>query len=324
MALCVNSRAIICPIFICNFSIARKDQFMRLFLEASLLACFGMILSGTAPAQEIPQRKKLIEWGSEPTTSYLRVNIDKAEQMPFDGVVFPLRMLNGTEVTWKMWGGLRYEYSILAHMVRDLTQTPFKSIADRFIRVNVTPGNVDWFDDRAWGIVLHNFSVAAKVAKAGKCKGFVFDLEQYEGKLFDLATAVALHGATQREALPEEYHAKVRQRGRELIAAISSEFPTILILFPWAYQGVSENNLLSLDFLNGIFEAAPPQVRLVDAGEGAYKYKYSEEFQEAYKSVKFGTYILPAATETYRAKIEAGFGIWIDADWDKTVGIKMI
>ncbi len=262
------------------------------------------------------KKKKVIEWGwDEPTTAFLKENIDKVERMPFDGVVFPLRLRDSTNVTWKMWGANRFDYSSLAYMAEDLNQTRFKSLTDLFIRVNVTPGNVDWFDSQAWSAVLHNFSVAAKVARAGNCKGFMFDVEAYESQLFNLASAAALHTAT-----PEQYRVIVRQRGRELIAAISQEFPNIVILFPWAYYAYESDEqkyALLPDFLDGIFEAAPPAVRLVDAGEVAYTYKTQKDFEWLRWKIKQDLRRLSSVPERYMAKVEVAFGIWIDAESHK-------
>ncbi|WGJ16195.1 hypothetical protein QEV83_08120 [Methylocapsa sp. D3K7] len=271
------------------------------------------LASGTA-GQEANRKKKIIEWGwDSPTTAFVRENIDNMEMMPFDGLVFDLKLSDGTNFTWKMWGATRYEYSGFKQMVEDLTQTAFKSFTDRFLRVNATPGNVDWLDDQAWSVVVDNFSAAAKVAKAGNCKGFMFDVEQYQDKPFSLAFSINVHKATR-----EEYRAKVRQRGRELITAVSQEFPDIVILMPWAYLASSNQDYSLLpDFLDGILEAAPPTIMLVDAGEGAYYFKSLGEFEKLYKVIKEDTARLSALPEMYREKVEAGFGIWIDADSNK-------
>jgi hypothetical protein len=296
---------------------------MRTPFKAALFVFAAVLIVAVPPCEKMasslaqepggPKKKKIIEWGWDaPTTKYLRVKVDDVERLPFDGVVIPLRYADGTDITWKMWGGIKYEYSRLAYMVNDLAQTPFKSLTDLFIRVNVTPGNVNWFDDNAWAAVLHNFTLAARVAKNGKCKGFVFDVEQYERKPFGLAASVATHNAS-----AQEYRAKVRQRAHEWIGAVSQEFPNIQILFPWMYEPEStENYSLLPDFLDGIIEAAPPTVRLINAGEGSYKFKYPAEFQQAYYALK-NSQVLSTVPELYRARIEVGFGIWADADSDK-------
>lgn len=209
-----------------------------LALAAFCISIVGLLPSSSVtsdPSSEKPRalrKKKIIEWGwDSPTTKFLRLKIDDVERLPFDGVVIPLRYADGAEITWKMWGKRKFEYQRLAYMANDLAQTPFRSLTDRFIRVNVTPGDVNWFDDDAWDAVLHNFRLAARIAKAGKCKGFVFDVEQYEAKPFSLAMSILTHMAP-----AQEYRTKVRQRAHEWIAAVSQEFSDILILFPWMYE----------------------------------------------------------------------------------------
>ncbi len=260
------------------------------------------------------KKKKVLEWGwDEPSTAFLRQNIDTMEQMPFDGLVFPLRYRDGTNITWKMWSSTKYEYSDLVHMVEDLTHTQFKTLTDRFIRVNVTPGDVDWFDDEGWAAIVHNFAVAAKVAKAGNCKGFMFDIEQYKTKLFNLAVVSAAHPASF-----EAYRAVVRQRGRELITAIGQEFPDIIILFPWAWSAYEANMKeypLAPSFMDGILEAAGPGIRLVDAGEITYLDKTRVEFQRHYTWLKRDLSRRSAFPEKYLSRVETGFGIWMDAKW---------
>jgi uncharacterized protein (UPF0264 family) len=83
---------------------------------------------------------------------------------------------------------------------------------------------VDWFDDDAWGRVVNNFGVAAHVAKKGRCKGFMFDTEQYEG-----VTVFDYRKQKDKETFAE-YQAKVRQRGQEWAKAVNKKFPDITIL----------------------------------------------------------------------------------------------
>jgi len=212
-------------------------------------------------------KKKLIEWGwDHPTTAFMRQNMVRMEQMPFDGIVFDLTDNNGKNQTWTLWGGDKLDYAGFSNMVDDLTHTHFVVIKERFVRVNVTPGTVDWIDDEGWRVISENFAVASKVAKTSGCKGLLFDVEQYQNKLFDFSSAP-------HKVSRETYRKRVRQRGREWIAAVSSAFPDIIILFPWAYHEYEVNKEtyeLLKDFLDGIFEAAPASVRLVDAGEAAY------------------------------------------------------
>jgi hypothetical protein len=119
--------------------------------------------------------KKVIEWGwDEPGTKFLRENVETMEQMPFDGLVFHADTNRGGSFTWEMWGKRKFELAEFQPAIDDLRATRFRKLTDRFLRVNVTPGNVDWFDDDAMRVVVQNFDVAAEVARQGAAKGFMW------------------------------------------------------------------------------------------------------------------------------------------------------
>ena len=230
------------------------------------------------------------EWGwDEPDTKFMRQNIQKMEQMPFDGVIFHVVSSKGGNLTWEMWGNRRFELAEFQHAIDDLKATPFHRFTDRFLRVNVTPGNVDWFDDQAWAVVVQNFTVAAQIAKQGGCKGFMFDVEQYNDQLF--------HYEKQKHRTSKsfaEYQAKVRQRGQEWMKAVNGQYPDITILLTFGYSitgGQPKDRAgaaygLLADFLDGMLDACSPQTRIVDAWEGAYTYKQKDQFQKAYETIK--------------------------------------
>lgn len=175
----------------------------------SCVVVMACSLAGAAFGQEASRDKKLIEWGwDEPDTKFIRENVQRMEELPFDGLIFHVLSSKGGNLTWEMWGTRRFELAEFQHAIDDLKATPFRRLNDRFLRVNVSPGTVDWFDDQAWAVVLQNYTVAAQVAKQGGCRGFMFDVEQYESQLFDYRRQ--LHRETKPFA---EYQAKVRQRG---------------------------------------------------------------------------------------------------------------
>ena len=105
-----------------------------------------------------------------------------------------------------------------------------------------------------------------------------------------------------------------------MITAISQEFPNIVILFPWAYYAYESDKqkyALLPDFLDGIFEAAPPAVRLVDAGEDAYTFKIRKDFQWLRWKVTQDLRRLSSVPKPYTERVEVAFGIWIDAESHK-------
>ena len=266
-----------------------------------------------------PAAKKLIEWGwDEPGTRFMRENVEKMERFPFDGVVFHAEGSRGGSLAWDIWGQRKFELAEFQPAIDDLRATRFRWLTELFLRVNVTPGAVDWFDDAAWAVVLNNFGVAAQVARDGGARGFMFDVEQYNSQPFDYRKQK--HQAAKPFA---DYRLKVRQRGREWIGEVAGRYPQITVLLPFGYSitqprpGADRSTVgygLLADFLDGMLEACPEKVRIVDAWESSYPYKKAEQFARAYETIKVKSAAWSAVPEKY-GRVEAGFGLWMDHDW---------
>ncbi|NUQ63636.1 MAG: hypothetical protein HUU20_14260 [Pirellulales bacterium] len=285
----------------------------------SLVALLLVAASAGADTSEAPG-KKVIEWGwDEPNTKFIRENIERMEQLPFDGLVFHADSSRGGNLAWEIWGSRRFDAAEFQHAVDDLKATPFRRLGERFLRVNVAPGNVDWFDDPAWTVVRDNFGVAAGLAKESGCAGFMFDVEQYNALLFDYRKQPQGQGRSF-----SDYQAKVRQRGRQWMEEVGRRFPEITILLTFGYRiaqppaGKDRSAVeygLYADFLDGMLEACGPQARLVDAWEFSYPYKTEEQFHKAYDSITTESLQWTAVPEQYRKHVSAGFGIWMDCGW---------
>jgi hypothetical protein len=267
--------------------------------------------------------KKLIEWGwDEPDTKFLRANIERMEQFPFDGIIFHLSTDQGQNFCWEIWGERRFAASQFQNAIADLRATKFRRFTDRFVRVNVAPGTVDWFDDSAWKIVAENFGAAARVIKETGCTGFMFDNEQYQQQPFNYRKQK--HHDKKSFA---EYSAKVRQRGREWMQEVTRHDPNITILLTFGYlvtrpgqrekdRSESEYGLWA-DFLDGMLSACAPETRIVDAFEDSYGFRRPDQFERAYRTVKQKGLVWTGEKEAYRRHVQAGFGIWMDNDWNK-------
>lgn len=282
-----------------------------------------LVLTAIPAGAQAQGRKKLIEWGwDEPDTGFLRANIAKMEEYPFDGLVFHVTSAKGGNFTWEMWGDRKFTLDEFHHSIDDLKATEFRRFTERFLRVNVTPGNVDWFQDEAWAVVLNNCGVAAQVAGRGGCKGFMFDVEQYNDSPFDYGKQ-----KHRQQKSFEEYQAKVRQRGREWIEEVNRHFPEITILLTFGYriaqppEGKSRADApygLLADFLDGMLQGCSAETKIVDAWEFSYPYKRREQFEQAFKTIKDVSLSWTAAPEKYRSHVAAGFGIWMDCGWRQT------
>ena len=285
-------------------------------LLATVLA-IGCIAGLDARAADPPARPKvLIEFGwDEPDTAFLRKHIAAMERTPFDGCVFHAltRGPNGEtdNLAWKFWGRRAFTAAELAPAVEDLKAAKPTRFRHNFLRVNTTPGDLDWFDD--FTPVLANARLAARVAREGGCPGLLLDIEQYEKALFDYRKQA--HKATRSW---DEYAAQARLRGRELMDAFQGGYPGLTVFSTFgpslvhAQTGKGKSPAkdasygLLLPLLEGMSEAVRGGTRLVDGYELAYGYRSARQFDEAL-----------AVIRSLRPKLEAGFGIWLDHDWRK-------
>jgi hypothetical protein len=295
--------------------------------QFSVAILLGMLAMSAAAETALLKHKKLIEWGwDEPDTKFMRDNIEKMEQFPFDGLVFHAMSAKKENLSWEVWGKKKFAPEDFKQAIDDLKATKFHRFTERFLRVNVTPGNLDWFDDEVWANVANNFGVAAHVAKEGRCKGFMFDTEQYE-RVTDFDYRQQKRKDTKTFA---EHQAKVRQRGREWIKAVNEQYSNITILMTFGYdiclwhaekpgdRSTAAYGLLA-DFLDGVLEGCSKKTVLVDGWEFSYPYKERKKFEQAYETITKNSLSITAVPEKYTGHVKAGFGLWMDhknKGWD--------
>jgi len=290
---------------------------VRVAIGAVALAGATMI----APARGASGGKKLIESGyDEPDTRFIRAHIAEMEQSPFDGLLFHVVSDHGDSLTWHIWSHKRFERSDFDGAVNDLDSTRFRKFTEMFLRVNSSPGDVSWFDDEGWATVAHNFGVAARIARDGRCRGLVFDAEQYFTPLFDYPRIQKLWPGSF-----EQYSAAVKQRGREWIRAINAEFPGVTLVMTVGYAPTQPHGLekrssihygLLADFLDGVIEAMSPETRVVDGWEASFAYREKNQFKTAYDTMRKKAVGWTASPDRYKRQVRAGFGIWLDNESD--------
>src|SRR5205823_14115198 len=123
---------------ICGSKVFPYNSFMTIRTLAILLVLTSFARAGN---------KKLIEFGwDEPDTAFMRQHIAEMEKRPFDGTVFEIaagkvRFIN------EAWGKRKFSEAELAQSIDDLKATHFHRFTENFLRFDVTPGDVDWFDD---------------------------------------------------------------------------------------------------------------------------------------------------------------------------------
>ena len=300
------------------------------------LCCAAVIVAGLAgaahAAQDGVRRKKLIEFGwDEPDTAVLRKHVATMEKnTPFDGCVSHVAWAGEAgqrgNFTWEGWSARAFTEAELAQSLADLKATPFTRMRHNFLRFNVTPGDVDWFDDVAFAPVLNNAKLAAKLAHdGGGCDGVLFDIEQYNNKLFRYPDQK--HAATKSW---DDYAAQVRKRGREVMDAFQQGYPDGVVMLTFAYSlphaqaGGNPAKLARVDYgllaplLDGMVDATAGEAKLVDGFELAYGYREPGQFRQAYQTMKSG--VLPmvnADHAKYRKVTSFSFGVWLDFNWRK-------
>lgn len=192
-------------------------------IRAVIVICLASAATAAPPAAKV-----LIEFGwDEPDTSFLRNHPEALDRSPFDGCVFHAAAKVAEDqvenFAWKFWGDRAYTETELAGAFEDLKGAPPSRFRHNLLRVNTAPAAIDWFDD--FGPIRNNAALAAKLAKEGKARGVLFDVEQYEGQLF--------HYAKQRDAGAkswEDYSAQAKKRGGEVMTAFQDGFPGLTVL----------------------------------------------------------------------------------------------
>jgi hypothetical protein len=286
----------------------------------ALLAAVAAVVASAA--RELP-RKKLIEWGwDEPDTAFLRAHIAEMEKTPFDGCVYHAiaRTASGpVNLTWHAWGRRAFREEELRQASDDLRSTRLVRFRSSFLRFNVTPAKLDWYDDHQ--AVLQNARLAARLARLGRSAGIALDTEQYEGRLFDYARQRDAGGRSFAD-----YSAQARRRGRELMEAFEEGYPglTLLLSFGHSYVywlGFNFNKAppdnpygLLAPFVDGLVEGARA-ARIVDGHERSYWFKEPERFRGAYQLMRDAVPRIAADPASYRRKLSFGFGIWMDYEW---------
>jgi hypothetical protein len=269
--------------------------------------------------------KKLIEFGwDEPDPAFLRSHVADMRATPFDGCVFHAMAVEGgaaTNFTWHCWSTHAYAEETMAQTVADLRAAhEAGGFPENFLRFNVTPGDVDWFDDFA--AILHNAELAASVARRGRCRGVLFDIEQYNLPLF--------HYPKQRDAETKSwdvYAAQVRARGSEVMRAFQRGFPdlTVFLTFgyclPWYQSRGGERPLTDVSygllapFFDGMVDGCDGGARIVDGHESSYGYHDPAQFDAAYRTMREGVLPIVADPAKYARVFRFAFGIWLDHDW---------
>lgn len=280
-----------------------------------LFAAIGARAQTTAP-------KRLIEFGwDEPNPSFMRQHIHEMEQTPFDGCVFRVdyHTTDGKSGNFSgaAWGKRRFEASDIQGSIDDLQATSFTKFRHNFARLNVTPGDVDWFGD--YSAVVANARLVARAANTGACDGVLFDIETYARHIFDYNQQPSTSTISW-----DKYAAQARKRGREIMTALQDGYPDLTILTTYGYclpyiEMVTYNKPLSgvkygllAPFFDGMLDAARGNARIVDGFEEGYGFRMLVEFQSGRQQMTSDVLSIVRDHDKYKKYFQAGFGLWLD------------
>jgi hypothetical protein len=282
--------------------------------------------SGNAP----PPALILQDWyGTSPcpTPTFLRSNRQFVDSLPFDGIAVYMRTPDGADnITLDAMSNKQLGYATIARVLSPLKGVQFTTLTQNFAAVlSGTPP--DFFND--WTQIISNFADLARAAREIGLKGIYFDNENYFAKWAHYPNGVQFPAVTLKD-----YQDQARMRGRQMMDAMVSQFPDIVVitlhgpylsepkapapLFP---QWSTTNQLIG-PFFSGFVEGSGKRSTVVDGGK-LYHLRTPKEFQDSYAWRKSGIvservdcpFIPPALRSVWAQRVSVGFGIY-----DKPVG----
>ena len=270
-----------------------------------------------------PPEKELIHAGWTPSVAFAREHIREMERMPFDGIVVQLDNAYRHAFDYRE----KWDEAAMQPFIDEILNTEWKRFTDNFMLLNVS-SDMDWYDDAHWDIILHNIRLHAKAVKAAGFKGIVFDPEQYGTPLWKYTQA--FHRDTRTYA---EYSEQVRRRGAQWMEAVQAVKPDMVILNYYQFstfltflepepgedvpreQRLSRSHYaLYLPFLNGMLDAAGPEIVLIDGNEQAYYYVEAAEFDRVYADIRQGCLCMVAEENRakYKDQVQVGSSVYLD------------
>lgn len=299
---------------------------MRTLTMVGLIA--GLLAqAATAWCQSPAPEKKLIAVGWDmPNAERFRANFDVMEKVPLQGTGIRFAGPGNKPAMWFSFSREPYDEQAVTKIIEDLKAVQPRQLRERFLLQNANPGDVDWFDDAGWATIVEHWRTAARVVREAGLAGIMFDPEAYRDpyRAFDWSAQ-----AQSGQHTFAEYADMARRRGREVMAAVAKEKPdtTILAFFllsinraaaertdPMGALSGAPYGLLPF-FVDGWLDAAPPTMTFVDGCEAAYRFNSRLDFLTAANLIrnKCQRLVSPENRYKYRAQVQVGFGVYLDA-----------
>ena len=261
---------------------------MTVIILLSAFLCFAENEGRSYQAKSISGQKKVIVFSGHVSLQYILDHHQRLCEGPVSGWIAMMYSAQQVceehnlfaDVFWSDIAVPRENFARDFDLARQIKQ---RGPVDVFLRLNVTPGKVDWFDDETWSVMEDKFVVTAEIAATAGFPGICLDTEQYQYK----PLAYWSHPLSAVHSFAE-YQKQARLRGRQLALAIKDIYPDIKIFITfgnWALAAEMEHGLtqdkasygLLPGFLDGLLDGSGELV-IVDAYEDAYPYQTYADF----------------------------------------------
>ena len=254
-------------------------------------------------------------------------NLAELEKLPLDGISISLSVKSDDgkrrNYTRNVLSDGVWTKESYAEEIQNIRKISSGKLKHNFVLTNFAPEKrLDWTDDAAWEKAAGNAAVLAWIVKEGGARGIMVDPEDYpKTNQFYLQPGDPSYAETA---------ALARKRGAQIMKAMASENPDIVILcFGFLRgtfkkfadmkaeaekKGFSYGNLW-IQFYNGILDELPPGARIVDATEAGYvcSAAYSDFYHLAFSINRMARELIaPENHEKFLRQCQVGFGLYID------------
>jgi hypothetical protein len=301
------------------------------------------------PAARVPERewaspaelrsKKLVDAGiytldSKLDARWLAEHPEFTTTHPFDGLAVRLPLDDqwcksqavppNTYLDDLAWSSRPVAYDAVKGAIADLRRTKWGALTDNFLWWNLRGGveqlRADLESDEDWKALEHNARLAARVCRAGKLKGLLFDTEQYG--VFPNTKLPYPFGKAKPELL--------RKRGRAWMEAVQKECPDVIILFTFAWSpDLDSAGFLAgvKAFLNGMLDGIKGKARIVHGYENTFYYgqaagsRFTRDgfrgdrgrYEEAVASMRKWS-SLSGEPRKFERHVRVGMAAWLESD----------
>jgi len=269
-------------------------------------------------------------WDSPSPEQYRRHLAEFERWGLFDGTtIHPTRRAaNGEDVDARLaFSREPWQWEEFAPALADLRAAQPTTCRETFLMLYANPGDIDWFDDAGWREIVNHWRLLGRLARQGGLRGLLYDAEPY----------VEPHSQFCYAAQPEakrhsfdEYRAKARERGREVMRALAAEFPDVTIftyrlfsdLLPLLDTGHLNRALepdtygLQPAFVDGWMDAAPATLTIIEGTEGiGYRANSPAEYSAAFtlQRLRLAEFLAPEHREKFSRQLRIGQSLYLDA-----------